>query len=563
MNKILITGCMVLTAFAAIAMPNKKELAKAQRLVEDVTSADLKALKAGKMTAKEVADNHMVLAEKAENEAQRYLLLQGAFKLYARDGAYDDAAKALSVMDRNIDEIPPELIIEIVSKEMRRVAGKKAPHVLSIFKQAQRLVRFKNEAESAGRILKSKPNDIMANIKCGEYYSLRGDWDKAIKYYVKAGTKEIANVAQLELNPGEETLRIADFWWDYHLSGDKSGDIAPCFRAHATKWYRRSIDQGLVGGLLKTRAMQRIEEATSAADIQMAMRHECDAQTLIINIGNGERLEFVNCPAGTFERDGNRITISRPFYIMKFPLTLGQWGALVDGRIDKFAGKYSMGLGGKDCAFPGASYMRAMFLSSLLMKKYSPQIPESGYVFRLPSAAEYDWALRAGVGRIEQCYIGFNHVIGNEYVPGQNDRVELLKKAGVKYEEKDVGDLIHKTVMKVGTKKPNRLGLYDMLGNGDAILMDTFEPGSQDEKMVRVGMDPFTHSVSTSAHYKVWWQFGCDSTGGWSHPCNKLWGQERQSMRLVIGPDLVSEWLTKHKSKSVKPGDVSGHEKKK
>ena len=34
MNKLLITGCLLATAFAAVAMPNKKELAAAQNLAK-------------------------------------------------------------------------------------------------------------------------------------------------------------------------------------------------------------------------------------------------------------------------------------------------------------------------------------------------------------------------------------------------------------------------------------------------------------------------------------------------------------------------------------------------
>ncbi len=44
MNKITTAVCTIITVFAAIAMPTKKELAKAQGLVEDVTAADFKAL---------------------------------------------------------------------------------------------------------------------------------------------------------------------------------------------------------------------------------------------------------------------------------------------------------------------------------------------------------------------------------------------------------------------------------------------------------------------------------------------------------------------------------------
>ena len=150
MNKILVTGCMVLAAFAAVAMPNKKELARAKRLVEGDTSADLKALRAGKLTAKEVANNHMALAKKAQSDAERYLLLQGAFKLYSRDADYEAAADALEAMNRDIKDLPPEVTIEIINKEMRRVAREKAPKVYAIYQAAQRTLQRQN-VEGNGR----------------------------------------------------------------------------------------------------------------------------------------------------------------------------------------------------------------------------------------------------------------------------------------------------------------------------------------------------------------------------------------------------------------------------
>ena len=120
MNKLLITGCLLATAFAAVAMPNKKELAAAQKLVEDVIAPDVKALNAGRKTVRDVADIQMKLAAGAQSEAEKYLLLQSAFKLYSRGEEFDSAAKALMAITRDIKDVPPELITELVDKEFNR-----------------------------------------------------------------------------------------------------------------------------------------------------------------------------------------------------------------------------------------------------------------------------------------------------------------------------------------------------------------------------------------------------------------------------------------------------------
>jgi len=126
MNKILITGCAVATAFAAVAMPTKKELTEAQKPVEEATKADLTALKAGQKTAKEVAESHLALAAKAENQAEKYLYYQGAFKLYARSGEYSQAIDTLQTLKRDVKDVTPEVINELVGQELRGVARDKA-----------------------------------------------------------------------------------------------------------------------------------------------------------------------------------------------------------------------------------------------------------------------------------------------------------------------------------------------------------------------------------------------------------------------------------------------------
>lgn len=127
MNKLLITGCLLATALAAVAMPTKKELAAAQKLVEGIIAPDVKALNAGRKTVKDVADIQMKLASDAQSEAEKYLLLQSAFKLYSRGEEFDSAAKVLTAISRDIKNVPPELIAELVDKEFTRDMGLKAP----------------------------------------------------------------------------------------------------------------------------------------------------------------------------------------------------------------------------------------------------------------------------------------------------------------------------------------------------------------------------------------------------------------------------------------------------
>ena len=116
MKRRVMTVVAVGAALTAAAMPTKKELQTAQEMVADVTESDVKALKSGAKKPAEVAAKHMELAAQAGSEAEKFLLLQGAFKLYAKAGDYDGAANALGTMNREIADMNPEVIVEIYNK---------------------------------------------------------------------------------------------------------------------------------------------------------------------------------------------------------------------------------------------------------------------------------------------------------------------------------------------------------------------------------------------------------------------------------------------------------------
>jgi len=136
MNKIITAGCVAVAAVAAVAMPNKTELEAAKLVVGKMTNAELAEYKAGKKTARDVADAHISLAEKAEKQAEKYLLYQGAFKLYARCEEYDLAADAIQAMKRDVKDIPPEVIAELVSDELRDVPKDRIPRLVAMLNEA-------------------------------------------------------------------------------------------------------------------------------------------------------------------------------------------------------------------------------------------------------------------------------------------------------------------------------------------------------------------------------------------------------------------------------------------
>ena len=128
MNQLVVAAIAFACGLAAWAMPTKEELVQAQELVKDLTADDVRALKSGAKKPEEVAAAQVALADEAETEAGKYLLLQGAFRLYSRSADYDAAADVLVRMRRDIANLPPEVVVELVTGEYRRVASGTEDH---------------------------------------------------------------------------------------------------------------------------------------------------------------------------------------------------------------------------------------------------------------------------------------------------------------------------------------------------------------------------------------------------------------------------------------------------
>ena len=137
MKPLFVMGCSLLAVLAAVAMPSRQELKEAESLVAEVVADDMKAFKSGSMSAKKVADIHRALAKETKNPAEKFVLYQDAFEIYVRGKEYDLAADMLEALCGEIDDVPPQMVVEIVNKAMKRVSGKAAPRILAIFNKAK------------------------------------------------------------------------------------------------------------------------------------------------------------------------------------------------------------------------------------------------------------------------------------------------------------------------------------------------------------------------------------------------------------------------------------------
>jgi formylglycine-generating enzyme required for sulfatase activity len=148
----------------------------------------------------------------------------------------------------------------------------------------------------------------------------------------------------------------------------------------------------------------------------------------------GVDIEFVQIPAGEFdmgsesgapdERPVHPVRISKAFEVGKYPVTQGQWEAV---------------MGSNPSSFKGAD-RPVELVSWNQVREFLKKLNEErdGYRYRLPTEAEWEYAARAGTT--------------GDYAPELD---------AVAWYAANWGGETH----PVGQKRPNGWGLYDMLGN--------------------------------------------------------------------------------------------------
>jgi formylglycine-generating enzyme required for sulfatase activity len=129
----------------------------------------------------------------------------------------------------------------------------------------------------------------------------------------------------------------------------------------------------------------------------------------------------------TFEHPQHHVTVS-PFYLGKYPVTQGQWQAIMGSNPSRF----------KSNKLPveNVSWHDAVKFCDLISNR-------TGKSYRLPTEVEWEYACRAGSDK-KYCF--------------DNDEFLLLNYAWFR---RNSDQKTH----PVGLKKPNAWGLYDMHGN--------------------------------------------------------------------------------------------------
>ncbi|WAN69556.1 SUMF1/EgtB/PvdO family nonheme iron enzyme [Moorena producens JHB] len=191
------------------------------------------------------------------------------------------------------------------------------------------------------------------------------------------------------------------------------------------------------------------------------------ASYLIEDLGNGEKLEMVYIPAGSFlmgspeseresddrERPQHQVSIEA-FWLGKYPVTQGQWRAVAK------LPKVNRDLEPDPSEFKGEN-RPVEFVSWLEAVEFCDRVSKhTGIEYRLPSEGEWEYACRAGTT--------------TPFHYGETLTSRLANyKASYTYGEEAVGKYRRETT-EVGSFPPNGFGLYDMHGNVEEYCADSW-----------------------------------------------------------------------------------------
>jgi formylglycine-generating enzyme required for sulfatase activity len=179
---------------------------------------------------------------------------------------------------------------------------------------------------------------------------------------------------------------------------------------------------------------------------------------LSVPIASGIELVFVLIPAGEFlmgasndeeyssETPQHLVQIARPFYMGRFPVTQGQWTAVMGKNPSKYRNS-------RDLPFDQASWFGAQEFCDNLCRQH-------GLYFRLPTEAEWEYACRAGTTT--------TYAFGNTLLETQ---ANFTPSTNLTLSSSNTSKL-----RPAGSYSPNAWGLYDMHGNVDEWCEDAWHP---------------------------------------------------------------------------------------
>jgi formylglycine-generating enzyme required for sulfatase activity len=203
-------------------------------------------------------------------------------------------------------------------------------------------------------------------------------------------------------------------------------------------------------------------------------------------------MKFVRLPKGTFfmgwdgsERPAKKTEITEDFEVAVHPVTQGQWQELMGNNPSFFSRTGGKKDRVKDVPdedlkqFPveGVSWEDAQEF----VKKLNEREGGRGWRYRLPTEAEWEYACRGGATSEEDCCFHFYFDRPTNDLSSDQANFDGQSPFGAAGKGTNLG-----RQTKVGSYRPNRLGLYDMHGNVWHWCADIYQTG-RSEMVLRGG----------------------------------------------------------------------------
>jgi len=561
---VALASCLAVVLPRALfaAIPSEEECKKARAALVELTGPEFDARQKGKKTHEQVGDAFCGYAENENSSAGKFVLLQDAFKEYVLGKSEGSVTKASKVygMAFMVGGMEWAQGVALPSRpKLSSIATSKNPSAKELKKRVddhgkifKLLDRHKLSLQEAQ---KKAPGDAKLCEELGVVYAACGDWKSAHAAFVMAAG-EVAKVAGWELNGCKSadftSATAGDFWWKYANNLPKlndlkaaAKDVEDAMKIHAAMWYGLALSEGRFVGNEEVIVKKHVDEVKRILGVLPPP--PIPPKSIMLEFSADNVIELIGCPAGEFmmgqkgddKKDSleryHKVKITRPFWMGKYKVTHKVWN--VFEKID---------LSEQDAVFGGWNRVHMTHTNRIeeffdwlnKFSKFKRQLPK-GYVFRLPTEAEWEYALNAACEDENDPYIMYKRGDGR-----------MLGKIAVDYSDATPRDTNrvgsqHMNGMEVGTKMPNAWGFYDMLSNGGDMTLDSFNVN--DGKVIKYAdeeTDPLRFSSGgtkrwlTRTHEDGWpncwciWWFGKRFEGS---------GSQDIAFHIVIGPDLMKE----------------------
>ena len=547
--------CAAMSALAA-EVPSSAEVREVGKYLDELTKGDRQSLSQKKTTKEQYGDTLVGYAADEKKPAAKFALFKEAFKVYADAKSYE---KADGVYSSAQAEGGTEYALAVVGNVIVPGSAKELKTRIEDDKKSYRQIGIIKKK------LKKTPGDEALCESLGLEYAAVGNWEGALAAFLTA-PGEVAKVADWELNKGNAytAAKAAKFWWDYADGKPKAKMEA--VRLHAAMWYELALGENAYSGNEAKIVQGRIEETKSYGAAAMQEKATLAKQVnelkpIVLPLKGKTVIEFVGVPAGEFMMGTDdqkyarfcqslmkphRVTITRPFWLSKHKATKEVWSAYRKTVLSD----YDKVLGGMHVP-QLVSYNDAMEFCEWLTKRVRSKLP-NGYIVRLPTEAEWEYALFVRDTDANSLYHNWKDNI-SQISYTKRDVQKLYESKGI--DTSNLAEDWQLTPIEVGKKKPNGLGLYDMLANGKDVMLDTFDDdtfGSRtwlEDKAANANQTGIIYADKETdplRHYgKVGARCICRGGGWWfPHPFVKR-GEELNgvfaTLRLCIGPDLMKE----------------------